>query len=199
MNKQEAIDKLNKKYDDFLSSPQPDGPFLDGYISALVTAKDIINQIDELQKPKVPQVAVEFYERYKDDALDLGGWFSDFYSKEAIEDFPRLEELAEWLHDNDNETNRQREYALATLVTFGPDAVEVVEEPLGVLLADMPKGMANKYYFLFKNPFLERLHLDFADDKDNVAKYAHKVTEAEAKEKYPNFKRVSLEELENEK
>ena len=85
---------------------------------------------DESQKPVVSQVAVEFYERYKDDNLDLGEWFSDFYSSEAIEDFPRMEELSEWLHGNDNETNRQREFALATLVTLGIDAVEVEKEKL---------------------------------------------------------------------
>ncbi|WP_316606765.1 DUF1642 domain-containing protein [Streptococcus pluranimalium] len=85
---------------------------------------------DESQKPVVPQVAVEFYERYKDDGLSLGEWFSDFYSNEAIEDFPRMEELTKWLHDNDNETNRQREFALATLVTLGIDAVEVEKEQL---------------------------------------------------------------------
>ncbi|WP_162012522.1 DUF1642 domain-containing protein [Streptococcus sp. S784/96/1] len=119
MNKQEAIKKIKQielvKY----SSTE----FVDNIIN-------IINQINEPQKPKVPQVAVEFYERYKDDGLSLGEWFGDFYSPEAIEDFPRLDELAEWLHDNDNETNRQREFALATLVTFGVDAVEIEKEKL---------------------------------------------------------------------
>lgn len=130
MNKQEAIEKLNKEYNDFLSSPQPDGPFLDGYISASITAKSIINQINEPQKPKVPQVAVEFYERYKDDNLGLEEWFGDFYSSEAIEDFPKIDELAKWLYDNDDETCRQHEFALATLVTLGINAVEVEKEKL---------------------------------------------------------------------
>lgn len=39
-----------------------------------------------------------------------------------------MEELAEWLSGNDNKTNRQREFALAMLVTLGIDAVEV-EKP----------------------------------------------------------------------
>lgn len=87
-------------------------------------------KVNEPQKPKVSQVAVEFYEKYKDKILPLDKWFSDFYSKEAIEDFPRMEELTDWLHGNDNETNRQRELALATLVTLGIDAVEIEKEKL---------------------------------------------------------------------
>ncbi|HFI0329924.1 TPA: DUF1642 domain-containing protein [Streptococcus suis] len=84
----------------------------------------------EPQKPKVSRAAVEFYEKYKGEILSLDEWFSDFYSKEAIEDFPRMEELTEWLHGNDNETNRRRELALATLVILGIDAVEIEKEKL---------------------------------------------------------------------
>ena len=91
---------------------------------------ELVNQIDEPQKPKVSRVAVEFYEKYKNEILSLDEWFSDFYSKEAIEDFPRMEELTEWLHGNDNDTNRRRELALATLVTLGIDAVEIEQEKL---------------------------------------------------------------------
>jgi len=125
MNKQEAIDKV-KEHGEFYSNAfggtvkmVPVGPII-----------DIVSQIDEPKKHKVPQVAVEFYEKYKAGMLSLDEWFSDFYSKEAIEDFPRMEELADWLHGNDNETNRQRELALATLVTLGIDAVEIEQEKL---------------------------------------------------------------------
>ena len=125
MNKQEAIEKV-KEHGEFYSNAfggtvkmVPVGPII-----------DLISQIDEPQKPKVSQVAVEFYEKYKADMLSLDEWFSDFYSYEAIEDFPRMEELADWLHGNDNETNRQRELALATLVTLGIDAVEIEQEKL---------------------------------------------------------------------
>lgn len=127
MNKQEAIELINNidtlNINDIIAGQQVDMVIKNQVL-------DIINQIDEPQKPRVPQVAVEFYEEYEADNLDLGEWFSDFYSDEAIEQFPRMEELAEWLHDNDSETNRQREFALATLVTFGIDAVEVEKEKL---------------------------------------------------------------------
>jgi hypothetical protein len=125
MNKQEAIEKIN----DLWSYTLEDGPFEVDLINKNQVL-DIISQIDEPQKPKVSRVAVEFYEKYKDKILSLDEWFSDFYSKEAIEDFQRMEELTEWLHGNDNDTNRRRELALATLVTLGIDAVEIEQEPL---------------------------------------------------------------------
>ena len=133
MNKQELIDKLNKQ----LTTPSEGTDFDYGHDYGIQRAIYLAEDLDEQQapinkpeKPVVPQVAVEFYERYKDDNLALGEWFGDFYSPEAIEEFPRMDELTKWLHDNDNETNRQREFALATLVTLGIDAVEVEKEKL---------------------------------------------------------------------
>ena len=135
MNKQELIDKLKK----LLEMPSEiEGCDFNyghnfGIERAISLAEDLDEQqtpINEPEKPKVPQVAVEFYERYKDDNLALGEWFDDFYSPEAIEEFPRMDELTEWLYDNNDETNRQREFALATLVTLGIDAVEVEKEKL---------------------------------------------------------------------
>ena len=125
MNKQEAIEKV-KEHGEFYSNT------FGGTVKMVPVGLiiDTISQIDEPRKFKVSQVAVEFYEKYKDCNFALDEWFSDFYSKEAIEDFPRMEELAEWLHGNDNETNRQRELALATLVTLGIDAVEIEQEKL---------------------------------------------------------------------
>ena len=125
MNKQEAIDKIEDKRTDC-----DDTIWGGAYDEAIDDALAIVRQLDEPEKPKVPQVAVEFYERYKDDNLALGEWFDDFYSPEAIEEFPRMDELTEWLYDNNDETNRQREFALATLVTLGIDAVEVEKEKL---------------------------------------------------------------------
>ena len=142
MNKQEAIEKIedNLMYE------------ITRHIGKAVNiydVTDIVKQIDEPEKPKVPQVAVEFYERYKDDNLALGEWFGDFYSPEAIEEFPRMDELTKWLHDNNNETNRQREFALATLVTLGIDAVEVEKEKLYTV--ELPNPNTTHYCVLRKN------------------------------------------------
>lgn len=127
MNKKEAIEKI-KKLEGLTILDKTIN--LDSEMILKKRVLNIVKQLDEPQKPKVPQVAVEFYERYKDDNLVLGEWFGDFYSNEAIEEFPRMDELTKWLYDNDNETNRQREFALVTLVTLGIDAVEVEKEKL---------------------------------------------------------------------
>ena len=138
MNKQEAIESIKKISEGLLKVK---------FVS-LESVIDIVSQIHEPHKHKVSRVAVEFYEKYKDEILSLDEWFSDFYSKEAIEDFPRMEELTEWLHGNDNETNRRRELALATLVTLGIDAVEIEKEPLYTV--EIPNTNSNSHTILRK-------------------------------------------------
>ena len=145
MNKQEAIEKI-KNIDTLHINDKIAGQQVDMVIKNQVL--DIISQIDEPQKPKVSRVAVEFYEKYKDEILSLDEWFSDFYSKEAIEDFQRMEELTEWLHGNDNETNRRRELALATLVILGIDAVEIEQEKLYTV--EIPNPNLNAHTVLQK-------------------------------------------------
>ncbi|MDG3136728.1 hypothetical protein [Streptococcus suis] len=105
----------------------------------LADVMQILNQIDTQPKPRVPEVAVEFYETYKDEGFSFEEWFGDFYS-EKEENFPRLKELAKWLYDNPDEVNRQRELALATLIVNGLDAVEVEQERLYVVTD------GNKFY-----------------------------------------------------
>lgn len=123
MNKKEAIEKIEGSLMYEITRHM-------GKAVNIYDVIDIVKQIDGSEKPKVLRVAVEFYERYKGDNLALGEWVDDFYSPEAIEEFPRMDELTEWLYDNNDEINRQREFALATLVTLGVDAVEVEKEKL---------------------------------------------------------------------
>lgn len=142
-----------------------------------------LDQIDEPEKPKVPQVAVEFYERYKDDGLSLGEWFGDFYSPEDIEDFPRMEELTKWLHDNDNETNRQREFALATLVMLGIDAVEVEKEKLYTVEIPNPNEIGSNKHVLAKdkNGVVRITFISFINWKESKE---FQLTESEIKEDF---------------
>ena len=125
----------------------------------LETVVSMIDKINESQKPKVSRVAVEFYEKYKGEISSLDEWFSDFYSKEAIEDFPRMEELTEWLHGNDNETNRRRELALATLVTLGIDAVEIEQEKLYTVEIPNPNSKGNHKIYLCKDDTTGKVYL----------------------------------------
>lgn len=61
MNKQEAI----KKIDRTLSLPRSIGSFPYDYEDGLRYAKHIINQIDEPEKPVIPQLVAEWIETYK--------------------------------------------------------------------------------------------------------------------------------------
>lgn len=71
---------------------------------------------------------------------------------------------------------------------------EVLNEPLGVLLLDISEFGYYKYNYLYKRDN-GKFTVNCTDETDIFVEYAHKVTKAEAKEKYPNFKWVSLEEL----
>lgn len=125
MNINEAIEVINN-IDTLSINDMIAGQNVDMVIKNQVI--DILKQIDTQLKPRVSEVAVEFYEIYKDQGLSFEEWFGDFYSKEAEEDFPRLQELTAWLYDNSDEVNRQRELALATLIVNGIDAVEIEKE-----------------------------------------------------------------------
>lgn len=103
-------------------------------------------ELDEPQKVKVPQVAVDYYEQYKDKLSGFDEWFSDFYSSDFENDFDKAEELQIWLYDNDTETNYQRELALATLIVNGLDAVEVEQEKkYRVRLEGLVSGNGQQY------------------------------------------------------
>ena len=176
MNKQEAIEKVN----DLWSYALEEEPFEVDLVNKSKVL-EIISQIDEPKKPKVLQVAVEFCEKYKAGMLSLDEWFSDFYSKEAIEDFPRMEELADWLHGNDNETNRQRELALATLVTLGIDAVDVEQEKLYTVEIPDPNSRW-KYTCLIRNS--DGIFIGRSDNKNWKKRGKNQLTESEIKKDF---------------
>lgn len=92
----------------------------------------ILYMIDKIEpeKPVIPQVAIDYYEQYKDNLLSLSEWFCGLYEKAFLDEFPEGDKLLRWLHDNDYKTNRKRELALSTLIVDGVDAVQVEQEKL---------------------------------------------------------------------
>lgn len=92
--------------------------------------------------------------------------------------------VSDWLSYRGNQENFARAW------TDG----YTVEEPLGVLLVDMPENVFRKYNFLYRG-ITGKFSVNGSDTIATLGEQAHKVTESEAKEKYPNFKWVSLEEL----
>ena len=172
MNKQEAIEIVESRAFNIGDTD---------LVVGLMDTKNIINQVNEPRKAKVSRVAVEFYEKYKDCNFALDEWFSDFYSDEAIEDFPRMEELAEWLHGNDNETNRRRELALATLVTLGIDAVEIEQEKLYTVEIPNPNSYCS-YTFLSRNG--NGVRIDASNSIGWKQRRENRLTESEIKQDF---------------
>lgn len=134
----------------------------------------------EREKVTIPKDVADWIEEHK-------GQFSTVYTAFRILT-KREYGIKKWVNEN------QDNFARAWLNGY------TVEQPLGVLLVDMPKGNTYwKYMYLYVDVDGEYdiLGTDkIGDNIDNLETV--KVTEAEAKEKYPSFKWVSLEELENE-
>lgn len=96
MNKQEAIEKLKSKAKSHWLDEEVYG---DNSVKAieLNMAIDIVNQIDEPEKPVVPQFVAEWYEKNKDDlAWSLYSLCVDFYKRELQDD------LHNWFKYDDN-------------------------------------------------------------------------------------------------
>ncbi len=134
MNKQEAI----KKIDRTLSLPHSIGSFPYDYDDGLRYAKHIINQIEEPEKPVVPQFVAEWIEKcktFKDFAVSLS-----FALQPSVWEANRLsDECIEWLTDAEN----QDIFARAWL-----DGYEVEKEKLYTaklkLVIPNEKGYLNK-------------------------------------------------------
>ena len=118
MNKQEAIEEIKKHstqlYDDF----------------AIIRDKaiQIVNQIDEPQKPKVPQFVADWYEENKCYfEWNLYNFCVDFHERKLQED------LREWFADNTNEP-------IETLVMMHKFGYEIEKEKLYTVELPNPNG-----------------------------------------------------------
>ena len=92
-----------------------------------------------------------------------------------------MEELTEWLHGNDNETNRRREFALATLVTIGIDAVEIEKEKLYTVEITDPSSYVY-YRYLSRND--NGICIDASNDAKWKQKKRNQFTESEIKQDF---------------
>lgn len=132
-----------------------------------------------VEKVNIPQCVADWVEQKKPNGdleklLDISTYCDD-------------EKVLNWYDNFANDNLAEEILAKAYLVGY------VVEEPLGVLLVDLPVD-ASYSYLRYGNSYL----IEYTDTIKTINLRAIKITEAEAKEKYPNFKWVSLEELENE-
>ena len=158
MNKQEAIEKIEGAFMYKVTSDL-------GICVNRQDVIDIVNQINEPEKPAIPQTVMDYYVFYKGKLSSFTEWFAEF-KVVSDEDFQQMDEVHEWLYDVDFELQQQRELALATLIVNGPDAVEVEREKLYTVELPNPNGKSPiRKYGLVKNDdhnvvigFSERLH-----------------------------------------
>lgn len=102
--------------------------------SAKLEIIELIKKIDNTcdccknKKPSVPKIALEYYNKYKDKFKEYDDWFRFWYSP-LKDEFPNVTELSDWLYDNTDENIiKQRELALATLISNGPTSVIIEED-----------------------------------------------------------------------
>lgn len=118
MNKQEAIDQLKESLSKMIENIEDENDFNKGYRYATQHCFDIINQLDESEKPVVPKFVADWYEERKDYFdFNIYGFYKYFYSQ------GKHEEVKKWL---DNAENK----AIETLVKMKLYGYEVKKEKL---------------------------------------------------------------------
>lgn len=118
MNKQEAIDQLKESLSKMIDNIEDENDFNKGYRYATQHCFDIINQLDESEKPVVPKFVADWYEERKDYFdFNIYGFYKYFYSQ------GKHEEVKKWL---DNAENK----AIETLVKMKLYGYEVEKEKL---------------------------------------------------------------------
>lgn len=115
MNKQEAIDKIEDKRTDC-----DDTIWGGAYDEAIDDALAIVRQLDEPEKPVVPQFVADFYESIKDDFEDK---VYDLCVQYHLEESELNSNIAEWF---DNSKNKPIE----TLVMMHKFGYEIEKEKL---------------------------------------------------------------------
>lgn len=91
-----------------------------GHEMALFDVNKLIDQLDEPQKPVIPQFVADYIEKWKHKGLTIYEWFT-FGNNDIDEDIDK------WLYNNTIEENRRREYLLIEAIRNG---YEVEKEKL---------------------------------------------------------------------
>lgn len=84
-----------------------------GVRDGINVALEFIEQLDETQKPVVPQFVADYIERYKGTGITLGTWL-DFVNEDEFE-----RKTEEWIYSGSYEENLKREYLLIDAIRYG--------------------------------------------------------------------------------
>nr|DAH59015.1 MAG TPA: Protein of unknown function (DUF1642) [Caudoviricetes sp.] len=164
MTKQEVIEKIEACKSPFTS--EDDTIFNYGLDKAL----SIIKQLDEPEKPVVPQFVADWYEEHKEDLeYNLYRLCIDFCGRKLHED------LHEWFNFDKNKP-------IETLILMHKFGYEVEKEKLYTVEIPNPNSIGGKLV-LFKQQSTGRLILDMLNPNINKPKYIH-LTEPEIKKDF---------------
>ena len=168
MNKQELIDKLKKQ----LTTPSviKGSDFDCGHNYGIELAIIFARQLEEPEKPVVPQFVADWYEENKDYfEWDLYNLCVDFHKRELPDD------LHEWFSDISNKP-------IETLVKMKLFGYEVEKEKLYTVEIPNPNSAGGKLV-LSKQQSTGRLILEMLNSDINKPKYLH-LTEDEIKKDF---------------
>ena len=99
INKQEAVNQLRESLLKMVDNIENENDFNKGYRYATQHCFDIVNQIDEPEKPVVPQFVADWYEEHKNDfEYNLYKLCIDFHEQKLREDFHG------WFDDDNNKS-----------------------------------------------------------------------------------------------
>ena len=169
MNKQELIDKLKKQ----LTAPSEidDTDFNKFYDLAINYAIYFAEQLDEPEKPVVPQFVADWYEENKDDfEWSLYNLCVDFHKRELQED------LYEWFKYIDSKP-------IETLVKMKLFGYEIEKEKLYTVEIPNPNEPDSGHIVLHKDEH-NKVYIDWHYEDDWKLLKSLKLTESEIKEDF---------------
>ena len=178
MNKQEAIEKIERRSDYFSSEKDYDRGYRAGLDSTLL----ILRELDEPEKPVVPQFVADWYEGHKNDfEYNLYRLCINFHERKLHED------LHEWFNDDKNKP-------IEVLVLTHKFGYEVEKEKLYTV--EFPNPNSDNHLLLRKNfdgkVCVSLLHSEYWRGNEST-----RLTEAEIKEDF-DWAWQFAEEVEND-
>lgn len=170
MNKHELIDKLKRHLK--VMSEVEGSEYDEGYEYAIKHHLAMIAELDEPEKPVVPQFVADWYEEHKDNfEIYLSEFCRNFtFNRERLND-----KLANWYEQLENKP-------IQTLVNMHQFGYEIEKEKLYTVEMPNPNSAGGKLV-LSKQQSTGRLILEMLNSDINKPKYLH-LTEAEIKKDF---------------
>ena len=177
MNKQKVINKLQSSLYHETSISSWD----EGYNTGITQAIHTVTELDEPEKPVVPQFVADWVDNSREYSFDFGGWF--YYENQPSK-------VYDWLNPENKRQAELNTLALVTLIVNGHNAVDIKQEKLYTVEIPNPNGGGYSKNYLAKNKngkvelfiWSGYTSIEFADDwkqEENA-----QLTEAEIKKDF---------------